>query len=333
MEDDDLFWRAHKENLTNNQYLYPKEQLLKYYSFSGNNSYIKIPYSQEIRNLTARSHTISVLVRAFQQEDKLPIYLIGDSSRKYKEYPILRIPGYDYGFSFNNSRAISLQYWNNYHDHNYMWIKRYDGQWSWVTATFDNEDKLSSLYLNGTEVDSKGGIGSPSPLKWAGRLKAYGKNDLYLGMSPSEQDDSPVKFFRGDIAKVIAYKRALSPDEVSNLHNQIPYDSTIYLDRDSNQEIAFKHNVEELEEITKIPNSILPYRVEGKFRCLPHEDEGIIDNKFVKGETTAKNEERYVLQMQQGKIDYKQDGFAQVKYELVKEHKITPFATMIDIKL
>ena len=37
--------------------------------------------------------------------------------------------------------------------------------------------------------------------------------------------------------------------------------------------------------------------------------------------------------MQQGKIDYKQDGFAQVKYELVKEHKITPFATMIDIKL
>ena len=82
-----------------------------------------------------------------------------------------------------------------------------------------------------------------------------------------------------------------------------------------------------------IPNSILPHRVEGKFRCLDHEDEGIVNNKFVKGETTARNEKRYVLEMQQGKIDYKQDGFAQVKYELVAEHKLTPFATMIDIKL
>ena len=67
--------------------------------------------------------------------------------------------------------------------------------------------------------------------------------------------------------------------------------------------------------------------------CLDHEDEGIVNNKFVKGETTARNEKRYVLEMQQGKIDYKQDGFAQVKYELVAEHKLTPFATMIDIKL
>lgn len=333
MEDDDLFWRANKENLTNNTYLYPERKALKYFSFTGDNSYMKIPYNQELRNLTARSHTVSVLVRAFQQENKLPIYLIGDSTRKYKEYPILRIPGYDYGFSFNNSRAISLQYWNSYNDHNYMWIKRYDNQWSWVTAVFDNEDKLSSLYLNGTEVDSKGGIGSPSPIRWAGRLKAYGKQDLYLGISPSEPDDSPVKYFRGDIAKVIAYRRALSPEEVSTLHTDLPNDHIVYIDPDNTPQEVGKTNIETLEELAVIPNSILPHRVEGKFRCLPHEDEGIIDNKFVKGETTAKNEERYVLQMQQGKIDYKQDGFAQVEYELVREHKITPFATMIDIKL
>ena len=33
------------------------------------------------------------------------------------------------------------------------------------------------------------------------------------------------------------------------------------------------------------------------------------------------------------KLIIKKDGFAQVKYELVAEHKLTPFATMIDIKL
>ena len=68
-------------------------------------------------------------------------------------------------------------------------------------------------------------------------------------------------------------------------------------------------------------------------RCLPHEDEGIIDGKFVKGETTAANERRYVLKMQQGKIDYKLDGIKQLKYEVVGEKKLTSWAKMLNIKL
>ena len=56
-------------------------------------------------------------------------------------------------------------------------------------------------------------------------------------------------------------------------------------------------------------------------------------NLFVKGNTTAKNEERYVLQMQQGKIDYKKDGISTLKYELVGEEILTPWAKMINIKL
>ena len=82
-----------------------------------------------------------------------------------------------------------------------------------------------------------------------------------------------------------------------------------------------------------VPNSILPFREEGRMRCLPHEDEGIVAGKFVKGETTAKNEERYVLQMQQNKINYKKDGISTLKYELVGEEILTPWAKMINIKL
>ena len=86
-------------------------------------------------------------------------------------------------------------------------------------------------------------------------------------------------------------------------------------------------------EDIKVPNSILPHRVEGRLRCLPHKDEGIVNGGFVKGETTARNERRYVLEMQQDKINYKSDGIKQVKYELISEEKLTPFATMINIKL
>ena len=334
MEDDDLFWRCHREGLTNNSYLYDSPKKQKYLSYDGSTSYSKLNYTRDFRGLINKSHTISILCRPFQQPEKNKIFLIGDQENKYVEYPIVRVPGYDYGISFNNSRALSLTYWNSFNNHNYMWVKRYDSQWSWVTAVFDDIDRISHLYLNGTEVDSKGGYGSPSPLKWQGKLKRYGPHDIYLGTTPSVEEDTGFKFFKGDIAKVYAWKKALTDKEVQNLINKIPQED-LKIDLDINNPVSKidTFNTQEKEETFNIPNSILPYRKEGRFRCLPHEDEGLVDGKWAKGETTAANERRYVLQMQQDKINHKQDGIAQVKYKLVGEEKLTPWAKMINIEL
>ena len=333
MEDDDLFWRCHLEGLTDDNWLDSKysQNVLR---FNGNNSYAKIPFQREMRGLTRRSHTISVLVKSQQQLEKNNIYLIGDQQRKYVEYPILRLPGYDYGLSFNNSRALSFTFWNTFNKHNYMWVKRYDRHWSWITAVLDEEEHLAHLYLNGTEVDSKGGFGSPSPLRFDGKLKSYGTNDFYLGISPSQPEESTYKYFKGDIAKIFAWSRALSPDEVANLHKDLPrQDLVIDLDMADPKCELETHNVDIVKEDINIPNSIIPHRVEGRMRCLPHPDEGIVNGKFVKGETTARNERRYVLEMQKGSWDYKGDGIKQLKYELVGEKQFTPWAKMIDIKL
>ena len=334
MEDDDLFWRCHLEGFTNDSYLPVELKKQKYLSFNGENSYAKIPYQREYRGLTTRAHTISALVRCYQQPEKNNVFLIGDDKRKYVEYPIFRIPGYDYGLSFNNSRAVSYTFWNSFNKHNYMWVKRYDKQWSWMTVVLDEKEHLAHLYLNGTEVDSKAGLGSPSPLRFSGKLKSYGTNDFYLGISPSETDDSSFKYFKGDIAKVQAWNRVLSPEEVKTLHSNTPVEGLtidIDLNKEDNNLEVFDAKVK--QEDLKIPNSILPHRVEGRMRCLPHPDEGIVDGKFVKGETTARNERRYVLEMQKGSWDYKGDGIKQLKYELVKETKLTPWAKMLDIKL
>ncbi len=333
MEDDDLFWRCHLEGMTNDTYL-QKGRKTKYYKFNGDNSSIKIPFSRETRGLSARSHTVSVLCRPVQQPEKNKIFSIGYTDTQSIENPIMRIPGYDYGISFNNSRALSLTYWNTFHNHNYMWIKRYDNQWSWVTAVFDATTKMSHFYLNGTEVDSKAGYGSPSPLSYNGKLKNYGLSDIYLGTTPSVPEDSLHKYFKGDIAKVFAWKRELRPEEVADLHNNVPDDFiSIDLDFDNPKTEVEYNNVELIEEEINIPNSILPHRVDGKFRCLPHVDEGLVNGKWAKGETTARNEERYVLQMQQEKLDHKTDGIAQVKYKFLGEEKLTPWAKMINIEL
>jgi len=55
--------------------------------------------------------------------------------------------------------------------------------------------------------------------------------------------------------------------------------------------------------------------------------------KWKKGETTARNERRYINQMQQGDWDYKSDGMNTLKYELVSIEEINPKAKMINVKL
>ena len=334
MEDDDLFWRCFKEGLTNDTWLKTPSTQQTYLKFDGKGSYAKIPYTRELKNFTANSHTISVLTRCEQQLDLNQVFLIGDKERKYVEYPIVRLPGYDYGLSFNNSRALSFTFWNVFNKHNYMWVKRYDKHWSWVTAVLNEPKHLSHLYLNGTEVDSKGGYGSPSPLRFDGKLKSYGTNDIYLGTSPSQPEGSTFKFFKGDIAKVYAWNRALTESEVNILNLSIPKLGLV-IDCDFNNPESNYENygADVITEDVTIPNSILPHRVNGRFRCLPHKDEGIVNGKFVKGETTAANERRYVLQMQQDKLAYKEDGIKQLKYELVDVVKLTNRAKMINIKL
>ena len=329
MEDDDLFWRCHLEGLTDDSYLDVPNVQRNIISFNGDDSWGKLPRSRELRNYPSTSHTVSILTRAFQQPDKNPVFLIGRKNAKYVEYPILRIPGYDYGISFNNSRALSLTFWNNFNQHNYMWLKRYDNQWSWVTVVIDDRNKLSHFYLNGTEVDSKAGHGSESPWKYHGQLKKYTK-ETYLGCTPSQPEASPIKYFKGDIADIKIWDRALTPEEVSIVHKEYSTEGLIYKYNTEDLEL---HNCSIYKDKVEVPNSIIPHRRQAKFECLPHVDEGLVNGKWAKGETTARNERRYVLEMQKGTWDYKNDGIKQVKYKLVSEEILTPWAKMLNIEL
>lgn len=334
MEDDDLFWRCYLEGLVSHKQ-FIKYDKLRYAHFNGDNAYIEIPTrGTGLRNFTTQSHTVSILCRAFQQQEKQEIYLLGDVNRRYVEYPILRIPGYDYGFSFNNSKTLSLQCWNTFNQMNYMWLKRYDNQWSWITGVFDVENQKIHFYLNGVESNSRYGTGSESPMSYLGKLKNYGPQSIYLGTTPSVPENDIARWFKGDIAKVRIWKKALSLEEVQKLHYDIPYeDMVLDLDFSREDENIEYHNIEYREEDITVYDSIIPYRTPGRFTCLYHRDEGIVSGKFVKGETTARNERRYMLSMQQGKINYKEDGIKQVKYKLLGVDELAPWASMVNVEL
>ena len=350
MEDDDLFWRCVLEGYANDSYMNYDSESQNYLHFDGKSSHIKIEKHNTLRNLTSRSHTISVLVRANQQEEKVPIWLIGDNDRRFCEYPIIRRPGFDYGISYNNSRAFTTQLWDSEQNHLYQWIKRYENQWSWVTLSVDSAKQNIHFYLNGKESDARHGTGTNSPLHYENRLKSYGLDDYYIGTTTSVGKSEPNKWFKGDIAKIMMWNRKLENEEIENLQNELP-NSGLVLHYDFNTDIDSRvatdlsgngingeiKRCELKSEKIEIPYTIIPHRRPGKLRCLPHQNEGLINvggvDKWAKGETTARNERRYVLQMQQGNWDYKSDGIAQLKYELITIDEITPKAKLINVKL
>jgi len=344
MEDDDLFWRCVLEGLAVESFMEYDGSNKSYLSFNGKSSFVKIPSSRQLRNVTTRSHTISVLVRAHQQEEKVPIWLVGDTERRFCEYPILRRPGYDYGLSYNNSRAYTAQLWNNKQEHLYQWIKRYENKWTWMTLVVD--DNNIHFYMNGKESDARWGTGTHSPQTFEGRLKSYGMNPWYLGTTTSVSEDDISRWFKGDIADVRIWDRALEKEEVENLSHQNIEDGLVLYynfndgtasDMSGNENHGVVNNCTLNTSNIKIPHTTVPHRVPGRMTCLPHEDEGLINvggvDKWAKGETTARNERRYVLQMQQGEWDYKSDGINSLEYELVGIEEITSKAKFINIKL
>lgn len=330
MEDDDLFWRCVMEGYAEKTKLdYSEEKFVGY--FNGQNAKIHFRPDRELRDCLNNSHTVSILVKADQQIEKAAIWLIGDKERQFVEYPIFRKPGYDWGLSFNNSRAYTMQLWDRAKGHLYQWIKRYENQWSWITMAVDTENKKIHFYLNGRESDARLGTGTQSPLLFSEPLKRYGMEPFTIGYSKSPYEI----FFKGYISDIKMWNRCLDSEEIKNLHKEIPEENLIF-DFDFDNEIDGLDNVEIVKEKIEIPHTILPQRRDGKFFCLPHQTEGLIKvggiDKWAKGDTTAANERRYVLKMQQGEINYKEDGINNMKYEFLSIDTIYERHKMINVK-
>jgi hypothetical protein len=196
----------------------------------------------------------------------------------------------------------------------------------------DSENKKIHFYLNGRESDARLGTGTQSPLVYTEPLKRYGIEPFTIGYSKSPYET----FFKGGIAQIQMWDRCLTADEIKNIHKEIPQENLILDIFTMNLEFGEMKNIELTKEKIEIPNTILPHRRNGKFLCLPHQTEGLIKeegvDKWAKGETTARNEKQYILEMQQGKIDYKLDGINSMKYTYLNTDIIFDKHKMINVK-
>jgi len=318
-EDDDLFWRCYYEGYTTGEVVNQYEDK-DYFEFNGVDSHIELPTSREISSCLHNDHTISILFTAEQQQDKVPIWLVGDTERKFIEYPLLRKDGsFTWGLSFNNSRALSSMIIDRSNNYYYTWSKRFENLWTWFTVSYKKDTDEYSMYVNDDLILNYMGGKYNTPRILTTKLRLHDSIKPFLLGFCNHTNTR----FKGKISEVKIYDTSF--DEI----NEPPI---LHFNSSEQFEGAVYNNVVSGKENIKVMKDVLPFRRNGIFECLPHVDEGFVDGKWVKGETTARNERRFVREMQQGKIDYKNDGMNSLKYNL-KDVYYNNNVTIINVEL
>jgi hypothetical protein len=302
-EDDDLFWRCYFEGLTTGRIIKTEKDTLTA-TFNGDDSAIYVPTNREISSCLHNDHTITLTFNADQQEDKVPIWLVGDQNKQFIEYPLLRKDGsWTWGLSFNNSRAVTINVFDRTNMRHYNWAKRFEGMWTQVTLSYNSEEKNMYLYVNDELISQRRGPKENVPFEIKEHLKTHDSIKPFLLGFCSHTNTR----FKGKISDFKIYNKFFN-----NINDVYTNTENIILDVDMNSENIIKQNVDISTEDIEIIENIIPYRREGRFYCLPHVDEGFINGGWAKGETTARNEKRFVTEMQQGKINYKEDGLKNI---------------------
>lgn len=330
MEDDDLFWRCVYEEYVDKG-LFKKYENKKTIHFNGNSSYIEIPKKLQLDKILSNAHTISILCNIESQSEKYKEWLVGDDERTFIEHPIFRHNKRDsYAIGFNNSRAICSSVHNDKNEFRYGWIKRNFNDWTWITLSVDTDANRMYFYCNdGLVKNLKNGTLEESYSEFKGKLKKLSSN-FYIGKNTDDESNSVADFIKGKIADVRIWDKFIPKENIRNLILDNSEEPIFELQ--NNLDLIYT-DIENHFETFEVCNNKIPYRREGRFLSLPHTDEGFVDGKWAKGETTAKNERRLFLEMKKEKLNYKEDGIAQIKYNLISKEQIADNAWMINVKL
>ena len=291
-EDDDLFWRCYFEGMTTGD-IYKQYSNKSVGYFNGKDSFLTIGTDRNISSCLHSEHTISILFNAEQQPEKVPIWLVGDPERKFIEYPLLRKDGsWTWGASFNNSRAVSMVYFDKTNRHHYNYGKRFENLWTWLVLSYSKDHGGLDMYINNEKINLTTSL--------AAGLKSHDSVKPFLVGFCNHVNT----YYKGKIADIKIYNKYFE-----NVEDVFKTEIEPVLNCDfENIDLSSNNNVTIIKEDIDVIGNIIPYRREGKFYCLAHIDEGFVNGKWAKGETTARNEKRFVSEMQQGKINYKQDG-------------------------
>jgi hypothetical protein len=326
-EDDDLLFRVNQKDIPLDSKIIGKNETKKLYglSFSGNESYIKIPK----KKLLDFEKDTSIII-TFKPDE-----IISNPNNDYDEYTVFSIPGYDTNISYNSFRRYKIDFWDNTDNCTSINSEILTNHFTQICLTFDYEKNEISFYKDGELVGTE-------KLKHA--PKDYSDEEyFYLGVGSPERDSNQ-NFFHGMISEFAIYDCKLKDKEISVLadnvlensllenfrayksaeHLKLYYDFKFYkenilLDLSFNNnhgEINNCHFIKSHESLGR--EMAVPYRRKSLFKLLSHKTNSWNEKNWVHRETRI-NQLRFLNQVKTKLYNTDKDGLNSCLYQVLND--------------
>lgn len=313
-EDDDLFLRCRENhiNLDSKKVIQRGSEGIGL-EFNGKDSYVAIP--NKLSNRRDYSLFISF---TFDEINRISENITDINS-------VFSIPGFDTSLSLNSFFDLVFQFWKKNLDSISIPTKLYpEGKVNCViNLNPSNEPPIIKFYLNGEKV-GENTYDTLYPIQ----KEKY----IYLGTGNPEREEKQ-NWFKGIIDKFIIYRGCLLESEIKKLseNNLNPlnlnfscevmsyYDMKIVrgntlldLESDNNGYIKNCKQVRVNETLDKtIP---LPNRKPGKFKMLPHQENGYKDGYWVSW-SSRENQLKYLDKYYTKSTNYRNDGLSTLRFK------------------
>lgn len=336
-EDDDLLVRCHQKNLPLDLDVSGsgniKEQDV--FRFNGNKSYIKLT-SLEKSTLLEDDFTISVLVK--------PQDIFISPNENYDEYPIISIPGYNIGLSYNSFRRFICQIYDEDKKSYSISTDILGERWVHLSMVYDEGESIS-FYVDGELVEK---------IELDTSILKLNSDHIFIGATSDHKTNR--NFFHGLISNVEIYDTSLTEKEIKCIHdnpkkykirNFDDFKSSGFLfcqvlpelsNNERGIDLANEHKVEifnvDIEKINQSYTTFLPkpYRRNGRFTSLKHKSNSSSGYRWIHKET-RQNQIKYYNEVRSDFIDFHIDGLNTLHYEIIENEYVSDRTTKIKVNI
>lgn len=340
-EDDDLFYRCKINGFTNRNEISSNKDDKMTAVFSGEKSYLQIDCKNtELGELMSNSYTMQFLVKPHKRDDVLK-YLIGKSDTEFIHLPILNRYNLE-TIGYSNTGSFESFIYNEENELNQAWAKRDEDVWTNLIIRVDTKKRTHELLINGMCLDHC------NKTDFIGELRSYYSSPYFIGKIDGPVWSKPShKYFKGEIAQVCFWNRALTDMEISKYKKESYVDSIkkgLILSYDFEEIVGNKivdlsgngndgtfYNVKFVkQDIGKVLNVEYPRRRYGKFMCLDHKSEGIKQGAY-QNEDSCENEKILEREVKSGILNTQKNGLNNLCYKIIRKKTLSEKHLIIDV--
>ena len=343
-EDDDLLFRCKQAGLPIDTKFFgvAKTNCYSYLEFDGYDDFVEIKVTDELKELTKDSFSVTVSIHPELQHQVEDI--------PYDEHFIFSIPGYHCGLSYTSHRRYKADIFDSDSKSQAILTDIETEYFNHLTMVYNKEADRFTFYQNGEIVDSKK----------IEKLYDYTKEDfIYLGCANPDNKEYSYHF-KGKISEVAIWNSALDMKEVKSLYNNnyIKSLTDSFGEYVSSNNLLlyydFKHIVgnqvfdnsgwfnngeifgtKKGQKIGSLGNYLYtPHRRYGGFTSQEHTKSAwAADGLHWIHPETRGNQTRFFNKVKSGLEYWNIDGLNSLKYKFVDTKEISDNATLISVEL